>query len=558
MSAAASGHASAILALYDQCVGGRAAANVPTALVCAIALSDTRDVAAALPGDLPAVFDALERMPFNARSIDLLGVAVDCAAFDRLVATLTANPRHGYVQRLRLNVASDVGRGSKVERLAPALSGCLRLRHLRIAHDGFFMWMPLFMDSARLLRTVRLNDVTVTALEKACAQGLEESVRIALRDPQWQIAHQESRPLLFAAFGGRVEVVRMLLRAGCSMTRVATNGRTALSLAAMQNEVEVVRVLIAAGADMQSRDGDGDAALPLAAFVGQLEAVRALVDGGANKDVVDDGGHTALILAAHNGFTDIVKFLVEAGCDREACTVQNHNTALLLAAQQGHRETVVYLLGVGCDAAATNLDADGAMTLAAHAGHAGMVGLLLERGFSANVTDDANRSPLLMAAGNNRTAVLRVLLLAGVDTEIRDDNGDTALTAAAHWGQVETVELLLKSGVDKTAQDMHGRNALMAASIEGGVAVTAVLLADGGIDVDARDRHGQTALMHAVKRGDMQIVRALLEGGCDAAVTDGLDLTALHHAKTGWADDIAALLQSYAASRLSSIDAPSD
>jgi len=64
-------------------------------------------------------------------------------------------------------------------------------------------------------------------------------------------------PLMQAAFGGHLEIVKVLLGAGAEVDRRDNRGATALICAAEQRQAQAVALLLEAGADPNARTHDG-------------------------------------------------------------------------------------------------------------------------------------------------------------------------------------------------------------------------------------------------------------------------------------------------------------
>ena len=52
------------------------------------------------------------------------------------------------------------------------------------------------------------------------------------------------RPLFFAAWGGHIEVVTTLMKAGADMNQKDINGKSALIMAAERSHIEAVKILL--------------------------------------------------------------------------------------------------------------------------------------------------------------------------------------------------------------------------------------------------------------------------------------------------------------------------
>jgi uncharacterized protein len=146
---------------------------------------------------------------------------------------------------------------------------------------------------------------------------------------------------------GNIGWVRMLIKSGINLNiKYSYYGWTALHWAAFHGKLDIVKALINAGADVNAKDNDGWTALHLAAKYGDLDVVKALINAGADLNVQDNFGRTALHWAARNGKLDIVKALINAGADLNTQTSYDW-TALYLAARNGNLDIVKALIDAG-------------------------------------------------------------------------------------------------------------------------------------------------------------------------------------------------------------------
>jgi hypothetical protein len=76
-----------------------------------------------------------------------------------------------------------------------------------------------------------------------------------------EINHPGWNPLIYAASGGHVGIIRLLLDGGVPINSVSDNGTTALMMAARGNHVEAVKVLLDRGADPNLRNEWGKTAM---------------------------------------------------------------------------------------------------------------------------------------------------------------------------------------------------------------------------------------------------------------------------------------------------------
>ncbi|OYW14866.1 MAG: hypothetical protein B7Z46_01800 [Hydrogenophilales bacterium 12-64-6] len=122
---------------------------------------------------------------------------------------------------------------------------------------------------------------------------------------------------LFAAAGGHVAAVQLLIAAGADVNAKSPQGWTALAKAAYNGEtergyVEVIEVLHEAGAALDERIFFGITPLMLAAGGGDAPVVEWLINTGADVLAANDGGRTARMMANDKFYVDVINLLTEA------------------------------------------------------------------------------------------------------------------------------------------------------------------------------------------------------------------------------------------------------
>src|SRR3984893_11252161 len=346
---------------------------------------------------------------------------------------------------------------------------------------------------------------------------------------------------------------------------------------------DAVRALLktpAGAADINAREVDGTTALHWAVRTNDVETAEMLLGAGAHANVANRYGVTPLWLAATNGNAVIVEALLKAGADANAPMPQGE-TVLMTAARAGNPDAVQALLTHGADVNATEDGlGENALIWAAAGNHPEAARILIEHGAVVDVRSKAltydkdrfglegvltilprgNWTPLMYAAREGSVDATRVLAEAGADLNLTDSEGTTALVRAIGNWHYDVAGVLLDKGAHPNLPDMAGMPALYAVAdrntlgeIYGrparklsdtldAVALTNKLLAQGA-NPNARlktptvqKNHtpgdgslgaGATPLMRAAKGGDYAVMRALLDGGADAALTQRNGATAL-------------------------------
>ncbi|KAF5892612.1 ankyrin repeat domain-containing protein 6, partial [Clarias magur] len=252
-----------------------------------------------------------------------------------------------------------------------------------------------------------------------------------------------SERLLVASHKGQAENVVQLINKGAKVA-VTKYGRTPLHLAAYKNHIEVVRILLRAGCDLDIQDDGDQTALHRAAVVGNSDVITALIQEGCALDRQDKDGNTALHEVAWHGFSLSVKLLVKAGANIHAKNKAG-NTALHLACQNGHAQSAKVLLLGGARPDSRNNVGDTCLHVSARYNHMGVIRILLGAFCSVAERNQAGDTALHVAAMLNHKKTARLLLEAGADSNIQNNAGQTALDEARENNNPEVALLLTKA-----------------------------------------------------------------------------------------------------------------
>ena len=232
--------------------------------------------------------------------------------------------------------------------------------------------------------------------------------------------------------------------------RVVDEGESLLHWAAEGGHVTTMRLLIRRGCDVDSVDGSGLTPLHWAAAMGQTKAVRELIRMGATKSVVAGNCGTPLHQAALNGHVETVEAMSVEGCPIDVVD-SNGATVLHFAAQGGHVEVIKVLVGRGCDVNAVSVDGCTPLHDAAGCGRTEAVCKLIKLGATKSVVAGNIGTPLHQAALKGHVETVEAMLAEGCPIDVVNSNGATVLHSAAVGGHVEVFKVLVGRGCDVNA-----------------------------------------------------------------------------------------------------------
>lgn len=133
----------------------------------------------------------------------------------------------------------------------------------------------------------------------------------ATHDVNFPLEH--GTPLIHAAFGGRVRVVKLLLKCGADPNYRANNQWTPLIAAANDGRTRIIEVLLDAGAEPNLQDGKGQGPLHHLCFCPRKtasEVAKLLIARGADPLLKNADGHTAYRVALDKRMAEGCRSLV--------------------------------------------------------------------------------------------------------------------------------------------------------------------------------------------------------------------------------------------------------
>ena len=173
--------------------------------------------------------------------------------------------------------------------------------------------------------------------------------------------------LHLAAANGHLDVVQLLLEAGCNKDKETDRGQKALHVAVENGHLAVVQLLLSC-ADRDKVSEDSDTALPLACQNGHVDITCLLLETGKDPNKLTTGDKSALHFAAQKGHVQLVQELMFLGANKDQEDMVGH-TALHLAARVGQKEVVRVLLKAAADPTKKTRGGKTALDFATETGH---------------------------------------------------------------------------------------------------------------------------------------------------------------------------------------------
>ena len=302
----------------------------------------------------------------------------------------------------------------------------------------------------------------LAAFNARCAANPREAANFAAQLRRTPRAEKECW-LFNSALNNNATLVRLLLADGLSPNTTDPErwDNSVLHFAAQGGSINVVRLLLEAGAEASSLDNLGNTPLQAAVAYGKLTCARELIP---HTDLLhfNASGNNVLHKSIIVNQPEIFKLLLPHFADNvDVRTIKQrppgdpdapfNYTPLMMACQGGHHAMVKAFLAVGASRTAHDSNSFSCLHFAAQHGHLACVTLLIGRPenqkmSAAEINARANKgqTALHLASKNGHRYCYAALLAAGADPAAAMPLGITALDIAKayHPGNQELIELL--------------------------------------------------------------------------------------------------------------------
>jgi ankyrin repeat protein len=243
-----------------------------------------------------------------------------------------------------------------------------------------------------------------------------------------------------AAWGGHVDMVKLLLEYGADVNITGNYEWTALHCAVHMNRFEVAKILIDNGADVSANPHDTPL-MVAAGFIGtkspcQIDMFQLLIDSGADVNAVNYDGMTLLHLAARACHTVAVEFLL------------GNSVNMMFTRDNSRMEPIHY----ACTNFRTSTWRRWALVqepaepegIFDHKDYSTVdmrpvIKLLLEHGANVNALGTHRRTPLMDAISSRDERRVRLLLDMDADLTSIPVSGETILEIAAGPGNNKAI-----------------------------------------------------------------------------------------------------------------------
>ncbi|XP_059176235.1 serine/threonine-protein phosphatase 6 regulatory ankyrin repeat subunit B-like [Physella acuta] len=360
---------------------------------------------------------------------------------------------------------------------------------------------------------------------------------------------------LHFAYGGKSEIISLLLAAGAEVDVKNSEHQTPLHVAANASDTEMINLLIEAKADINCLDKRWQTPLAICVENSDLNTATCLLRHGAEVNTVNNHGFTPLIRAVTKQDEQLVELLIVHKADVNF-TDHKQTTALIYALMNVNKHIVSKLIQAGADvniktaqfyrsanginydlwkeAKKTLLDSSShnltplhiaAQTFLRHPAQKSveLVNILLEGGANALAVDEDDRTPLHIAAIFGDLGIIKSLCQSVSNINAVDKFGNTPLFLSLLYNHQEPLKYLMESGADVNLMSESQCSPLYVAVFCKNTELVRILLKHGAL----ADKGRHSELLKALEHNDVNMSTLLVKNGANTNVKDNNQIPAL-------------------------------
>lgn len=229
---------------------------------------------------------------------------------------------------------------------------------------------------------------------------------------------EKKTPLFLSAFVGNKELTELFLNMNADLTKYTTHGDTALhgACGSIKSHVDVVNMLVKAGCSLNDPNNNGEIPLFSAIFNrAHIKIIKDLVENGSN---INHREKTQQLSPLHEAviqhFTEAAIYLIDSGCDVNIPNKQLQQP-LYTACEKGNEKVVQYLLDTRKCKIDGLIPSAIPLFVAIANNNLKIVEILTKAGCSLNKMNEKCLTPIMFAAEQNNLGVVRILLINGCD-----------------------------------------------------------------------------------------------------------------------------------------------
>lgn len=362
-----------------------------------------------------------------------------------------------------------------------------------------------------------------------------------------KLTHDGRTYLHWAAYSGKLEIMKYLISKGAKTDVVDTHGNTFLNFAASsgQDNIDIYKYSFKIGADItKEKNHDGaNALLLIASHLKDYKIVDLFVSKGASLNDKDNYGNGFFEYAAKGGNTKFLASLLSKGVDKG-------NNAMIFASKgsRGKKntlETYQFLEKNGVNPNAIDHENRSALHyLVRNNKNVAVYKHFLNKGLDVNLQDKEGNTPFINAASSNTLEVIKFLSKDVKNINLKNKNGVSALANSVNRNSVDVISFLLEQGADINTTDSDG-NTLSYYLINNFKANDTKLfeaklkvLEENGLAINQIQNSGNTLLHIATQKNDLALLKRLSSFDIDVNAKNKEGLSALQIAAMKAKDDV--------------------